>query len=75
MDNKKFQIDNGSYICMTIDTETICEKADRILSSTVKDPAGRKTRIEQLRSWCQSALPDDCLVQSEFTVSVHRINA
>lgn len=75
MDNKKFQINNGSYICMTIDAETICEKADSILRLTVKDPMGRKARVKQIQSWCQSALPDDCLVQSEFTVSVHRINA
>ena len=75
MDNKKFQIDNGSYICMTIDAETICEKADWILNSTMKDPASRKARVKQLRSWCHTARPDECLIQNEFTVSVHRINA
>ncbi len=75
MDKRKYQINNMSYICTAIDAETICQKADWILKSTIRDKAGREARINQLRVWCKSARPDEQLTLKEFTVSVQRINS
>lgn len=72
MDNRKFQIQNGTYICMALDAETVCQKAEMLLWESEKEREERNARISQLLVWCKYAKPNDQLVQKEFIVSVHK---
>lgn len=65
-----YQILGNTYICTTIDAETVCQKADMLLSKTVRNKTEREQRIKALRQWCMSARPGDSNIQEEFTIIV-----
>lgn len=64
----KYQIIGNAYICTTIDAETVCQKAEMLLSNTVRNKQERKKRVQDLRRWCRTAIPGDSNIQDEFTV-------
>lgn len=64
----KYLIISDSYVCTTVDIETVCQKADMILSQTVRNQTVRNKRISELRKWCQTAQPGTHNIQDEFTV-------
>lgn len=66
----RFQIIGNTYICTTIDAETVCRKADMLLNKTVRNESEREQRIKALRQWCRKARPGDSNIQEEFTVIV-----
>ena len=69
----KFQIIGNTYICTTIDAVTVCQKAETLISKTVRDKSEREERIRDLRLWCKSACPGDSNIQEEFTVIVKAV--
>jgi len=48
----KYQIIGNAYICTTIDAETVCQKAEMLLSNTVRNKQEREKRVQDLRRWC-----------------------
>ena len=64
----KYQIIGNAYICTTIDAETACQKAEMLLSNTVRNKQEREKRVQDLRRWCRTAKPGDSNIQDEFTV-------
>lgn len=64
----KYQIIGNAYICTTIDAETICQKAEMLLSGTVRNKLELENRVQDLRRWCRTAKPGDSNIQDEFTV-------
>ncbi len=65
---QRYQIIGNTYICTSIDVETICNKAEMLLSKTIRDESLRRKRIHELRRWCMNAHPGDSNIQEEFTV-------
>ncbi len=65
---QRYHIIGDAYVCTTLDVETICEKADMLLSKTVRNESLRRERIHELRRWCLNANPGDSNIQDEFTV-------
>ncbi len=69
----KYQIIGNTYICTTIDADTVCQKAEMLISKTVRNKPEREQRIRDLRHWCKSARPGDSLIRDEFTVIVQAV--
>lgn len=63
-----YQIIGNSYLCTTIDAETVCQKAEMLLTKTVRNKQEREKRVQDLRSWCMTAQPGEMNTQNEFTV-------
>lgn len=67
MTNRKFRIDGNDYICVTIDPETICQKAETLTKDNSKKT---EALLESLRKWLKTAEPGETFETDKFFVSV-----
>lgn len=67
MTNRKFRIDGNDYICVTIDTETICQRAETLVKENSKKT---EALIDTLRKWLKTAEPGETFETDKFFVSV-----
>lgn len=69
----KYQIIGNTYICTTIDADTVCQKAEMLIFKTIRNKPEREQIIRDLRHWCKSARPGNYLIRDEFTVIVKAV--
>lgn len=70
MTNKKYQITGKDIICMTIDIETVCQKAASLYDCSGSE---KSKEISELRRWCDAAQAGDILTTPHYTVTVFSI--
>lgn len=66
----KYQVIGNTYICTTIDADTVCRKAEMLISKTVRNKSEREQIIQDLHRWCKNARPGDSLIREDFTIIV-----
>lgn len=69
----KYQIIGNTFICTTVDADTACQKAEMLISKTVRNKAEREQRIREVHRWCKTARPGDSIIRDEFTVIVQAV--
>lgn len=69
----KYHIIGNTYVCTTVDVDTVCQKAEMLLTHAVRNKAERETRVRDLRRWCMNVKPGDSNIQDEFTVIVEEV--
>ena len=66
-----YQIIGNTYICTTIDADTIAKKAEMLLMSSIRNKTERERRAAEILAWCKKAQPGKFLKQDElFTITV-----